>query len=102
MAAIAAQITFGELQKSDQICSFVDVYKEEGTRESVLGVYFYRVAKRYLKKGEYGRAYGGFLSLASLPKNVRALVCRVVHSMRWILKQFLLHSIRGSTFYLGA
>ena len=71
LGAIEAQIASGELQKSDQICAFIDVYKKEGTMESVLGAAFYKVDKRYLKKGEYGRAYGGFLSLGSLPKNVR-------------------------------
>ena len=73
VAAIEAQITSGDLQKSDQICAFIDAYKKEGARESVLGIDFYRVSRRYLKKGEYGRAYGGFPSLESLPGNVRRL-----------------------------
>ena len=71
MGAIEAQITAGDLQRSDQIFAVIDVYKKEGTRGSELGAAFYKVERKYFKKGKYGRAYGGFLRLASLPKNIR-------------------------------
>ena len=54
MGAIEAQITSGDLQRSDQICAVIDVYKKEGKRGPELGAAFYKVGRQYFKKGKYG------------------------------------------------